>query len=179
MTVLFYRAQLSNSPFCKVSVIMGLILWKGVKKIKMNITCPLCGTQNDMPKEINPNLIYRCNNCNSIIAPKDKVEVVSQRKVSTKYYALRIIANILQILAYIVGIIGIIVSIVVSYGSYDITRFLSGTGAVGSLLIALGGIVVSVIVFIAILAQAEIIKLFIDVEANTRSIEINTRPKNT
>jgi len=76
-----------------------------------------------------------------------------------------------------VGIIGIIVSIVVSYGSYDITRFLSGTGAVGSLLIALGGIVVSVIVFIAILAQAEIIKLFIDVEANTRAIEQNTRPK--
>jgi len=36
---------------------------------------------------------------------------------------------------------------------------------------------VSVIVFIAILAQAEIIKLFIDVEANTRAIEQNTRPK--
>ena len=143
----------------------------------MDITCQLCGTKNAMPKEIDPNLIYRCNNCNSIIAPKDKVEVVSQRKVSTKYYALRIIANILQILAFIMGIVGIIVSIVLSNRSYSTTGLLSGVGAAGSLLIALGGIIVSVIVFIAILAQAEIIKLFIDVEANTRAIEQNTRPK--
>ncbi len=77
------------------------------------------------------------------------------------------------------GIVGVIVSIVVSYGSYGITRFLSGTGAVGSLLIAVGGIVFSVIVFIAILARAEQIKLFIDIEENTRAIELNTRPKNS
>jgi len=147
----------------------------------MDITCQLCGTKNAMPKEIDPNLIYRCANCNSIIAPKDKVEIVSdvsiQRTVRTKYYALRIIANILQILAFIMGIVGIIVSIVLSNRSYSTTGLLSGVGAAGSLLIALGGIIVSVIVFIAILAQAEIIKLFIDVEANTRAIEQNTRPK--
>jgi len=158
---------------------MGLILWKGVLGMNTNINCPECGTENYIEGGVVPDTIYHCYKCNAIIAPKEKVEIVAQRKITTKYYALRIIANILQIFAYVVGIIGVIISIVVSYGSYSITRFLSGTGAVGSLLIALGGIVVSVIVFIAILARAEQIKLFIDIEANTRAIELNTRPKNS
>jgi hypothetical protein len=159
------------------------------------------GYQSDMAGEINhenpvnPSLedaVYNDNinppidvgtGKNDSNPPKKKVYSISdnsgERKIKTKYYALRIIANILQIFAYIVGIVGVIVSIVVSYGSYGITRFLSGTGAVGSLLIAVGGIVFSVIVFIAILARAEQIKLFIDIEENTRAIELNTRPKNS
>ena len=148
----------------------------------MIVNCPQCGTKHTIQK-IDPNSTYYCTKCNSIIMSGGKLRIASggsaQVEIKTKYYALRIIANILQIFAYIVGIVGVIVSIVVSYGSYGITRFLSGTGAVGSLLIAVGGIVFSVIVFIAILARAEQIKLFIDIEENTRAIELNTRPKNS
>jgi hypothetical protein len=96
----------------------------------------------------------------------------AQVEIKTKYYALRIISTFLQILAYIVGAVGIILSI---FGS---SRF-PVAGTLGPLLFAIIGLFISVIAFIVLLAQAEIIKLFIDVEANTRAIEINTRPKNT
>jgi len=118
---------------------------------------------------VNPS-IESGTNKNDSNPPKKKVYTISDNsdegKIKTKYYALRIIANTLQILAFIVGIAGIGISIGVALTVSS--RFN---------LFAIAGIIGSIVAFIVILAQAEIIKLFIDVEANARAIELNTRPK--
>lgn len=89
-----------------------------------------------------------------------------KEKIGLRYYALRIISIFLQIFAVIVLIAGIAISIYIfSQGNRDSTsKYLLTAGIIGSL-------VVGILVF----ANGELIKLFIDVEANTRATELNTK----
>ncbi|MCX6003447.1 MAG: hypothetical protein NTX46_03330 [Chloroflexi bacterium] len=173
--------SIGEYTFCKVGDIMGLILGKGVCGVI--IKCPRCGTKNSLEGELVPDTIYRCASCNSIIAPQNKVEIVfdtsGQVKIQTKYYALRIIVNTLQILAFIVGIGGIIASILGAILVYNGSKLFSIAETLGPILFMIVGVFFSVVAFIIILAYAETIKVFIDIEANTRATELNTRHKNT
>jgi hypothetical protein len=100
--------------------------------------------------------------------PRKKVGTISDNSrednMRTRYYALRIIATFFQIFAFIVGIAGIGISI----GEANRIK-----------LFVIVGIIGSIIAFIVLLASSEMIKLFIDIEANTRATKINTRHKNT
>jgi hypothetical protein len=89
-----------------------------------------------------------------------------EEKIGLRYYALRIISIFLRILAVIVLIAGIVISAYMySQGNRDSTsKYLLTAGIIGSIA---GGII--------IFANGELIKLFIDVEANTRATELNTK----
>jgi len=79
-----------------------------------------------------------------------------------RYPALRFIANIYKILAYViaaVAVVGIVISL-----SYMENQFQRGYGIMLLLQSLIGGAVG----FITFLAAAEIIKVFINIEENTR-----------
>ncbi len=78
-----------------------------------------------------------------------------------KYPFLRRAVGIVKVLAWVVLVIGIIGSIVAaaSAGTY---------GAGGAVVVAILGILYSVVAWIFLLATSEIFRLLIDVEENTR-----------
>jgi phage shock protein PspC (stress-responsive transcriptional regulator) len=101
--------------------------------------------------------------------PKNEVHTISdnssERKIKTKYFALRTISVFLKILAIIVVIGGLA-------SSYQVYRDTS------SVLTTIAVIIGALVACVVIWAHAELIILFIDIEANTRSTEINTKHKN-
>ena len=100
--------------------------------------------------------------------PKKEVHTIldnsSERTIKTKYYALRTISVFLKILAIIILIGGLA-------SSYILYRDTS------SVLTTIGIIIGALVACVVIWAHAELIILFIDVEANTRATKINTTPK--
>ena len=84
----------------------------------------------------------------------------SESAATSRYPALRIVAGIYRILAFLVGIAAIIV-VVVGVRALD-------NGSEGILLI-LGGILGGLIGVVTNLAAAEGIRVFLDIEENTRN----------
>ena len=85
---------------------------------------------------------------------------------SQKYPALRVIATIYRVLAYLAlvgGLIGVIVGLVMSGNSAPFSG--QPAGGVGVIILSL---IYSVVGFVTFLATSEIILVFIDIEANTR-----------
>lgn len=78
--------------------------------------------------------------------------------IETRYLALRTISNVLTFFAWIIGILAVIVAIALftkSEGDY-------------AWILPLVTLVTGVILFISLLAYSEIIKVFVDIEENTR-----------
>jgi len=86
-----------------------------------------------------------------------------------KYAALRTVAVIITVIAWIVLIVGVIGSIAGGALAIGTT---SGTYAV---VIIIGGIVASILYFLVLLAFAQLIYLFVDVERNTRETAYRLR----
>jgi len=77
-----------------------------------------------------------------------------ERKYDNRYPALRFIAQVNRVLAYVYGVIGIIISL---YLFFNDNR-----------LFGVYGLVISFFLFMLILAASESIMVFIDIERNTR-----------
>jgi len=76
-----------------------------------------------------------------------------------RYTALRTIAVVLKVLAWIVAVAGVIGSIFMA------VMAVSGLEAIGTLI---GGLLATAIYFVILLAAAEVIRVVIDIEQNTR-----------
>jgi len=132
--------------------------------IKFN--CPVCGTEK---------IVYiakrgekvQCDHCKAkIIVPDDAVEIKKiekEEKNLNKYPTLILITRIYVFLAVIVGIATLFG---IGYGIYLIVDYEKVTGTTILVCSLIGGFI-GVITFLAI---SEIIKLFIDIECNTRNI---------
>lgn len=86
-----------------------------------------------------------------------------------KYAALRTVAVIITVIAWIVLIVGVIGSIAGGALAIGTTW---GTYAVVTII---GGIIASILYFLVLLAFAQLIYLFVDVERNTREIAYRLR----
>jgi hypothetical protein len=110
----------------------------------MIIKCAQCGERNVMPKKLEPDVDYVCAKCKSVIYSKDTGEQITnnsnQKKLQTKYIALRTISTFIQILAYVVGIGGIIASILGASLIFEGTKSFAIGGTLGSLVFAIAGI---------------------------------------
>jgi len=95
-----------------------------------------------------------------------KEEIITPSEPEKKYPALRIISGIYETLAWILGF-GVALSGLIVAGTQ---KKVYGGGITSSgIIIAVVSIIVGALLLIGLLAVAEIIKLFIDVEENTRS----------
>lgn len=91
-----------------------------------------------------------------------------------KYGALRTVALILTVIAWIVLIVGIIGSIVAGAFGADALG-MGGGGAAYAAAVIIGGIIMSVLYFLVLLAFAQLIYLLVDVERNTRETAFRLR----
>jgi len=91
-----------------------------------------------------------------------------------KYGALRTVALIFTIIAWIVLIVGIIGSIVVGAVGADALGIGDG-GAMYAAMVIICGIIMSVVYFLMLLAFAQLIYLLVDVERNTRETAYHLR----
>ena len=96
-----------------------------------------------------------------------------------KYGALRTVALIITIVAWIVLVVGVIGSIVMGIGGATLMGTVGITGAAYVAITIIIGIVGSVLAFLFLLAYAQLIYLLIDVEANTRESAMRVRGKET
>lgn len=87
-----------------------------------------------------------------------------------KYGALRTVALIFTIIAWIVLIVGVIGSI--AGGVLGLVGDMGMLAAVG---VIVGGIILSLVYFLILLAFAQLIYLFVDVERNTRETAYRLR----
>lgn len=90
-----------------------------------------------------------------------------------KYPALRVIASIYRVLAY-VALVGGLIGVIVGFGMLSH----SGTypfGSTGGIEVVLLSIICGVVGFISFLAHSEMILVSIDMEANTRGTSILLR----
>jgi len=81
-----------------------------------------------------------------------------ERNAETRYPALRTIAGIYSVFAWIIGIVAVIIAFI----SW------SKDGETGGLMIAIPTLVVGALIVLGLLAASESIKVFIDIEENTR-----------
>jgi hypothetical protein len=95
------------------------------------------------------------NDINDVLGIDNSSEQIEGSK---KYFALRTIAGVISFIAWAVAILSVIVSGYILFKSNE-----SGT-----VLIPLVIFVVGLISFISLLSWSETIKVFIDIEANTR-----------
>jgi len=100
-----------------------------------------------------------------------------------KYGALRTVAVIITIIAWIILIIGVLGSIATGALIIAGTTYADGWagdlltgGVVAAVITFIVGIIVSVIYFVFLLAFAQLIYLLIDVERNTRETAYHFRP---
>ena len=91
-----------------------------------------------------------------------------------KYGALRIVAVIITVIAWIVLVVGVIGSIAAGALGADLLG-VGGGGATYAATVIIGGIILSVIYFVFLLAFAQLIYLLIDVERNTREAAYRLR----
>ena len=100
-----------------------------------------------------------------------------------KYGALRTVAVIITIIAWIILIIGVLGSIAMGALIIAGTTYADGWtgdllagGVVAAVITFVVGIIVSVLHFVFLLAFAQLIYLLIDVERNTRETAYHLRP---
>ena len=88
-----------------------------------------------------------------------------------KYSFLPFAARVLKVVGWIVLVIGVIASIVLGImtGGADNGAVAGVAGAVAGILMAIGGIIVSFLAWVFLLALSELFYLFMDVEENTRN----------
>jgi|BioPla2DNA2_1021312.scaffolds.fasta_scaffold71067_2 hypothetical protein len=96
-------------------------------------------------------------NVNDILGVENSQKESNEEKKTTKYRypALRIVAGFYKVLAWIVGIVAIIATF----------YYLSSSGMAVLALVSLVG---GAFLVIGLLAMAELIKVFVDIEYNTR-----------
>ncbi len=92
-----------------------------------------------------------------------------------KYVALRIIAVILTVLAWIVLILGVIGSILTGVLGADALTTVDLPGGTFAAITIIVGIIVSVVYFLFLLGAAQLIYLVVDVERNTRETAYRIR----
>ena len=89
-----------------------------------------------------------------------------------RYTALMTISSILKVLAYIAGAVGIVGAIA---GIVTLPR--GGPGSISGGMILAGSLIYGFLGAVFLFGCSEFIKLFIDIEGNTRSISKKYRPK--
>lgn len=93
-----------------------------------------------------------------------------------KYGALRVIAVILTVLAWIVLVVGVLLSILGGVMGWDaLTAMDLPGGATVTAVAIIMGIIFSVIYFLILLGAAQLIYLLMDVERNTRETAYRLR----
>ncbi len=85
-----------------------------------------------------------------------------------KYKFLRIAATIYKVVAWIVLVVGVISSIAMGIAGTLVGGVVDNSGGGAGVLVAIMGIIYSVVMWIGMLAIAELFYLFMDVEQNTR-----------
>jgi uncharacterized BrkB/YihY/UPF0761 family membrane protein len=95
--------------------------------------------------------------------------------VKRKYGALRVIALVLTILAWIVLILGVLVSILGGVFGADALSALDIPGGTYAAIVIIVGIIISVVYFLILLGAAQLIYLLMDVERNTRETAYRLR----
>ncbi|TEU18274.1 MAG: hypothetical protein E3I25_01460 [Dehalococcoidia bacterium] len=88
-----------------------------------------------------------------------------------KYSFLPFAARVLKVVGWIVLVVGVIASIVVGIqiGGTENGVISGMAGTVMGILVAIGGIIVSFLAWVFLLATSELFYLFMDVEENTRN----------
>ncbi len=92
-----------------------------------------------------------------------------------KYVALRAIAVILTVLAWIVLILGVLGSILTGVLGADVLTTVDIPGGTFAAITIIVGIIVSVVYFLILLGAAQLIYLLVDVERNTRETAYRLR----
>lgn len=147
--------------------------------MRQAVTCPNCGAQNAGLKF--------CTSCGAGLPSATQQQVreaqptLSARQAgrevpSRKYRALRAVAIIYGIIGWVICVGGSLLSIAAAVMAAQGVTFLEGlvpeiggTVGVGAAVVAVGGVVVSVLVGLFLLAFAELCNVAIDIEQNTRS----------
>jgi hypothetical protein len=143
------------------------------------IKCPNCGTQNADVKF--------CTTCGTGLSdaaqqqvreaqPTLSAKLTGREAPSRRYRTLRAVAIIYGIIGWVICLGGSLLSIAAAVMAAQGVTFLEGlvpevggTMGVGAVVVAVGGIVVSVLVGLFLLAFAELCNVAIDIEQNTRS----------
>jgi len=88
-----------------------------------------------------------------------------------KYSFLPFAARVLKVVGWIVLVVGVIGSIIfgIMTGGADNGAIGGVAGAVAGIFIAIGGIIISFLAWVFLLAISELFYLFMDVEENTRN----------
>ena len=88
-----------------------------------------------------------------------------------KYSFLPFAAKVLRVVAWVVLVVGVIGSIVygIIMGSAENGAIGGVAGTVAGIFMAIGGIIVSFLAWVFLLASRELLYLFMDVEENTRN----------
>ena len=96
---------------------------------------------------------------NSDIASSNPDTIVQRAiNIGERYPALKIVSGAIAFIAWTVGILAVIIALVL---------FTNSRGE-GTWVLPLGTFVIGLILFISLLAYSEIIKVFVDIEENTR-----------
>ena len=92
-----------------------------------------------------------------------------------KYGALRVIAVILTVLAWIALILGVLGSILTGVLGADVLTTVDIPGGTFAAITIIVGIIVSIVHFLILLGAAQLIYLLVDVERNTRETAYRLR----
>ncbi len=111
--------------------------------------CPKCGMliEDEFPT------CWDCNSSNNVATNGS-----NQQSFVEKYPALRIISGMYNFFAWLIAIAAVI----------GIFMVIDNNSREEGLLISLGIFIIGIIIFISLRAVAEVIKVFIDIEENTR-----------